>query len=280
MYKAVVIDLDGTLLNDKGKPGEKDLQTLHDLGEAKVCRIIATGRSLYSVSEVLPADFPIDYLIFEAGAGIRNFKTKDILKTSFIHHTEVRKIARKLDELKLDFQVRCKIPQSHKYFYRRHKKHNPDFDRLNSVYAKYVIPLSNIEELPDAARFIIISDDDSDFKLLKNIFSGYSVLRASSPVSNRSVWTEIYPENINKGEALKFLCDLSGIKLSDTVGLGNDYNDIHFLDITGKAYVVENTPDILKEKYNITVSNNQNPLASICNSVFFSRFEGCDKNLK
>ena len=61
--KAVVIDLDGTLLNDKRKVGEKDIKTLKQLGEKDIVRIIATGRSLYSFNEVINEDFPIDYLI-------------------------------------------------------------------------------------------------------------------------------------------------------------------------------------------------------------------------
>ncbi len=263
MYKAAVIDLDGTLLDDNRKVGKKDLQTLYDFADKNILRIVATGRSLYSTNEVLASDFPIDYLIFAAGAGIMDFKTKKILKSHFIPSEDVKKIAKKLDSLKLDFQIRNKIPHSHKYFYRRFFTNNPDFDRLNYLYENVARLLENYNDLGDATRFIIISPDAGIVKLTETEFSEFGIIRASSPIDNKSVWMEIYPPDVNKGSALKYLCEKLNIKLSETVGLGNDYNDIHFLNITGKSYMVENAPEILKKKYLKTVGNNKNPLTEI-----------------
>lgn len=263
MYKAAVIDLDGTLLNDQRKVGLKDLLTLQELENKNIFRIIATGRSLFSINEVIPDDFPIDYLIFAAGAGIMNFKTKEILKTFFIPSEKVKKIARKLNLLKVDFQVRNKIPRSHKYYYKRYLKENPDFDRLNSLYKNDIHLLKNYDELSDAARFIIISPDEKIVNIIENEFPDFSIIRASSPIDNKSVWMEIYPPDVNKGSSLKFLCNVLNINLSETIGLGNDYNDIDFLNITNRSYVVENSPKILKETYLNTVSNNENPLTEV-----------------
>ncbi len=267
MYKAAVIDLDGTLLNDDRKVGTKDLRTLGDLGKKNILRIIATGRSLYSTGEVLPSDFPVDYLIFAAGAGIMNFKTKEIIKTHFIQAKHVKKTAEKLIKLKLDFQIRAKIPDSHKYVYKRFSEYNPDFDRLNAMYQDYSTELKEDYNFEDATRIIIISPNTDIVSLIENEFSEFGIIRASSPIDNKSVWMEIYPPGINKGNSLQYLCKMLNISLKDTIGIGNDYNDIHFLDITGKSYIVKNAPDSLKEKYKITVGNNENPLSEIFSNL-------------
>ncbi|MCF6184422.1 MAG: HAD family hydrolase [Bacteroidales bacterium] len=266
MYKAVVIDLDGTLLNDKKKTGKKDFQTLRELGKKKIVRIIATGRSLFSFNEVIYNDFPIDYLIFDAGGGIINFKTKEIIKANFLPAEDVKYIANKLCELKIDFQVRDVIPDSHRYFYRRFSDYNPDFDRLNMLYKNYSTELNDFNMLCDASRFIAISPTDEIVKIITEEFTEYSIIRASSPIDNKSVWMEIYPKNVNKGSSLKFLCNELKISMSETLGLGNDYNDIEFLNIIGKSFIVSNAPEILKEKYTISVSNNENPLTEIINN--------------
>ena len=73
--KMVVTDLDGTLLNPQHQISDKDLQSLKLLGDKNIYRVIATGRSPYSLNKVLPADFPIDYLIFSSGSGIINWNT-------------------------------------------------------------------------------------------------------------------------------------------------------------------------------------------------------------
>ena len=263
MHKATVIDLDGTLLNDNKKVGSEDLQTLYKLGENEIFRIIATGRSLYSFSEVLSDDFPIDYLIFAAGAGIMNFKTKEIINSYFLKANEVKCIAQKLIELKIDFQIRSKIPESHNYVYKKFSEKNPDFERVNILYKDYSRELTDNYSFEDAARFIAISPNDNIVNIIENEFDNFSIIRASSPIDNKSVWMEIYPPNVNKGSALRYLSNNLNISLSDTIGLGNDYNDIHFLDIVNEAYIVENAPEILKLKYKHTTNNNNNPLTKI-----------------
>lgn len=261
--KAVIIDLDGTLLNDKRRVGEKDLQTLYELGRKGIVRIIATGRSLFSFSDVIPEDFPIDHLIIAAGGGTMNFKTKKLIRSHFIAKNDVQAIVVKLDDLKVDYQVRAKIPDSHKYYYRQYSNKNPDFVRLNTIYKDYVKELNKIDELEDAARVIVIAQNTDIVKIIENEFKDYSIIRATSPIDQKSVWMEIYPEGVNKGNAVKYLCNDLNINLIDTVGIGNDYNDIHFLDIVTGSYIVSNAPDDLKMKYKAIISNNENPLSYV-----------------
>ncbi len=268
MYKAAVIDLDGTLLNDERKVGLKDLQTLQELENENIYRIVATGRSLFSINEVIPGDFPIDYLIFAAGAGIMNFRTKEIIKSHHLIAADVKNIANKLCELKIDFQIRAEIPESHKYVYKRFFYNNPDFDRLNNLYKDYSEKLSEGYKYGNATRFIAISPKSDIVNIISEEFSQFGIIRASSPIDNKSVWMEIYPQDVNKGSSLKYLCNGLNINLSETIGLGNDYNDIDFLKITGRSYVVENSPKILKKTYLNTVSNNENPLSEIVKDNF------------
>ena len=51
--KMVVTDLDGTLLRDDKSIGYTDRNAFEKLGE-KIIRVAATGRSLYSISKVIP----------------------------------------------------------------------------------------------------------------------------------------------------------------------------------------------------------------------------------
>ena len=267
--KSVIIDLDGTLLNDDRKVGERDLKTLYELGKKGVVRIIATGRSLFSFYDVIPEDFPIDYLIIAAGGGTVDFKTKKITQSYFIRRNEVQNIVLKLDDLKVDYQVRAKIPDSHKYFYRQFSDKNPDFIRLNTIYKEHVKKLNGIDELEDAARIIIIAQNTDIVKIIEDEFAEYSIIRATSPIDHKSVWMEIYPEGVNKGSAVKNLCIDLNINLTDTIGIGNDYNDIHFLDIVGKSYIVSNAPGDLIQKYQTIISNNRNPLSYVMNGTEF-----------
>ena len=261
--KAIVTDLDGTILNSDSEVHLNDIRALKKLGELGVCRIIATGRSLYSYSKVIPDDFPADYLIFSAGAGITNLKTKELIQSVKIPADEVRRLASKLCELEVDFQVREVIPRGHFYMYKRFFSENPDFDRLNHNYAQYASLIDDVSKLPDASRIISIFPTTDHIDLFNSFFHEYSIIRATSPIDHKSVWMEIYPKGVNKGNALSYLLGSLKISFSQTIGLGNDYNDIHFLDITGESYVVDNSPDDLKSKYKTTVGNNYAPLSNV-----------------
>ncbi len=263
--KAIVTDLDGTLLNSKEKVGERDLITLKKLGENNILRVVATGRSFYSFNKVIGVDFPIDYLLFCNGGAIMDFRSKEIIINHYIERQEVISIVEKLNELKLDFQVRFKIPNGHKYFHKKFSTYNPDFDRLEKIYRDFAFQLNNYDALDDASRIICISPDKNITDDLIEEFEEYTIIRATSPIDHKSVWSEIYQKGIHKGSSFTELCKLLDIQITETIGLGNDYNDVDFLNITGESYIVSNAPSDLKNKYKEIVSNNENPLSYIFN---------------
>jgi Cof subfamily protein (haloacid dehalogenase superfamily) len=51
---------------------------------------------------------------------------------------------------------------------------------------------------------------------------------------------EIGPAGIDKGTALRFLCDHLGVDLADVVAFGDEFNDHEMLAIAGHAVVMEN----------------------------------------
>lgn len=261
--KSVITDLDGTLLNDNGKFSRKDLNTLHVLGENSIVRIIATGRSLFSLKKQIGNDFPVDYLIFAAGAGIVNYKTGEMLFQKSISDESTRQIAQELSDLRIDFQVRKIIPNDHEYYYRRYYDSNPDFDRLARIYKNHIRLLKQIEQLDGASRIITISPNLDLIEKITEKFADFEIIRATSPIDNISVWMEIYPKGVNKGSAVEFLCRNLNIDLKNTLGLGNDYNDIDFLKITEKKFMVSNAPKSLKQIFPTTVSNNESALSEV-----------------
>ncbi len=266
LVKHLVCDLDGTLLNNKKQISQADMETLHLLGEKGICRTIATGRSLYSFSEVLDEDLPIDFLISCAGASILNFKTKEILSSSVIGRGDVAELTNYLRKYSLDYQVREPEPNGHFYCYERFSTENTDFDYLAQMYAKYIRPI-DLNNLNDASRIISILLDEAHISLFDKLSDKFSVIRATSPINNKSVWMEIYKKGVNKGSALRFINELIGVSLLETAGLGNDYNDLHFLNIVAQSFVTSNAPKYLTDRYQVTVSNNSSPLSEIVKNI-------------
>jgi len=138
----VITDLDGTLLNPQHEISELDYRSLQVLGDNKIYRVIATGRSLYSVNKVLPPDFPIDYLIFSSGAGIIDWSSKEILLAQSLESGEVAISAHFLTATKISFMIHKPIPDSHYFVYHQAGDEHPDFQHRITLYEKFAHPLT------------------------------------------------------------------------------------------------------------------------------------------
>ena len=253
-YKAMVImDLDGTILPRNGEIDERDLEVIDMLEKEKVCRVIATGRSVFSFIRALGNDFPIDYLIFSSGAGILDWKTKELFYSRNLQSDETQEIAKKLWSEKLSFALHEPIPDNHKYLYADIDNTTPDFYYRNELYSQYAKPLENPEaEFGEACQFLIISKHNSGVhEMVKQMFPGYHVERTTSPLDGKSIWTEIFPRGISKGSGSLFLANKLNISLPDIMAVGNDYNDITMLDWAENSFIVSNSADELCKKYEV-----------------------------
>lgn len=265
--KMVVTDLDGTLLNPQHQISDKDFQSLKLLGDKNIYRVIATGRSLYSLNKVLPSDFPIDYLIFSSGSGIINWNTKEILYAQSLKPEEVAIIASLLIKMNIDFMIHKPIPDNHHFFYHQTGHENPDFERRIKIYEKFAQPLKIAPKAFGSAcqLLAIILNDVSIYKGIKNKLIQFKVIRTTSPLDGNSIWVEIFSQVVSKGSAAAYLSQRLGCSPDSVLGIGNDYNDLDLLNWTEHSFVVANAPYDLRQKFEITDSN--------CNSGFTKAIE-------
>ena len=58
--RIVATDVDGTLFRSDRTVSEVNLSTLRKLHEQGICTVLATGRSIWSFTNLAGADFPVD----------------------------------------------------------------------------------------------------------------------------------------------------------------------------------------------------------------------------
>ena len=254
--KIVVTDLDGTLLPSQGSISKTNYDTLLQLKDQEITRVIATGRTLYSAMAVLPEDFPIDYLIFSSGAGIMKWETKELIYSQQIEAAEVQDLSEILIDHEIDFMILDPIPLNHQFWYYQSGNKNPDFDRRLALYKQFATPVGQLSDTKrDACQILAILPNKVDwFEELKTKFTNIKIIRATSPLDHESIWMEIFPEHISKGHGCQWLCDKLQIKASESFVIGNDYNDIDLLEWGEHSFVVANAPKELKAKYQVTES--------------------------
>lgn len=257
--KMVVTDLDGTLLNSAEMVSQNDMQTLKNLGQNGVIRVIATGRSPYSFSKVIPQGFPIDYLIFSSGAGAIEWKENRILYTTQIDSKEVQGIVDELVAHRVDFMVHEPIPTNHRFLYHQSSSTNPDFMRRVQLYSQHCQPyIPGIAYNSNATQILVVLPCDVEwFEMLKKKFPNLKVIRATSPLDGHSIWMEIFRSDVSKAYGINWLCQNLGVKHDELMAIGNDYNDMDMLNYTPHSFMVDNAPDELKRQFRVVRSNNE-----------------------
>jgi len=261
--KIVVTDLDGTLLPSQGSISKKNYDTLVSLHDKEIIRVIATGRTLYSAMAVLPEDFPIDYLIFSSGAGIMQWNTKELIYSQQIEAVEVLELSKILIDHEIDFMILDPIPLNHQFWYYQSGNKNLDFARRLALYKQFATPVGKLNDTKrDACQLLAILPNKVDwFEELKTKFSDIKIIRATSPLDHESIWMEIFPKHISKGQGCQWLCNKLQISASDSFVIGNDYNDIDLLEWGQHSFVVANAPKELRSKYQVTKSVSEDGFA-------------------
>lgn len=260
MIRAIITDLDGTILPRKGTISQETLQAFHRARQDKCTRIIATGRNLYSALQVLGPNFPIDYLVFSSGAGVMRWSDQKILSAYHLSQPDTRYIAQYLWNYNINFTIQREIPDNHHFYYTDLYPLHEDYKRRLSTYAPFGTLITSPEEIDgQATQFVMILDalQLRMMEIIRKDLNRYSVVRSTSPLDNQAIWLEIFARGINKGSTCCQLLDKLGIHNAESAGLGNDYNDVDFLDRCGEAYLVSNAPVNLHKRYKLVKSDQQ-----------------------
>lgn len=250
---AVFTDLDGTLLNSNQRLSDINRQTLTSLGKAGICRIVATGRSLYSAQRVLDDEFPIDYLISSTGASVSTFPQSRLLRTVAMTSDEVQESVATLLELALDFMIQDPVPHNHCFAWHANGPPNPDFERRVALYDAHQRPLAlPLNDPAPATQLLAISSADAGERLQRTLqtrLPKLTVIRTTSPLDHHSTWLEIFPGNVSKSKTARWLCGELNLDTRQIVTIGNDYNDIDLLEWGAYSYVVGNAPVDLRDQF-------------------------------
>ncbi|NBX81505.1 hypothetical protein EBQ90_00215 [bacterium] len=136
----LISDLDGTLLPKGGSVSVKDKDTLAQARlEGNLC-VIATGRSLYGVETELEPDFPIDYLIFSSGAGIFDWKNKELIHHNSLSTEQVQTVFHQINEHEVDFTIQLSAPQSHRFYFHPETRQTLIF----IIVLNFIRPMENL----------------------------------------------------------------------------------------------------------------------------------------
>lgn len=268
--RLIAIDLDGTLLNDEKNISQEDMQTLRYLGDKGILRIASTGRTIFKVKEVLANHVPFDYIVFSSGSGLYDWKEQQILMSKNINAPTAFDLEKTLIKENVNFVVFDSIPNNNKFRFHKGAGNCHEFDSYISRHLDNSKPLDSDEnKASEVGQFMCIMPNNEEiFNNLKTKLvtkhPEIKVIRATSPVDDNFIWMEIFIQGVSKGEGINWICKKHKIEPSETIAIGNDYNDIDMLEFCGEGWLVANAPESLKLQFKtLDVDNNHSGLSRL-----------------
>ncbi|MCG6187661.1 HAD-IIB family hydrolase [Maribellus maritimus] len=271
--KLVATDLDGTFLKNDRTISKKNLEALRLLGQKDIVRVVATGRNLKKVHEVIPPDTPFDYIVYSSGAGVFNWKEQKEMFHRNIIQSSAQKLLKYFIQRDISFHAFFPAPGNHNHWYFRGDNSCREFEKyfdFNKAYS-YELKPTKLPETELCQFLVIIKEDKYHFEKLKieieAICEHIRVIRTSSPITAGYIWIEIFHQSVSKGNGVKHICDLLGIGQKQTLGIGNDFNDLDLLGFTQHSFFTENAPSELKEIYPHAPSNENDAFAHVIQPI-------------
>jgi hypothetical protein len=258
MYKLIVSDLDGTLLNDEHEICVKNIQAINKASKLGIKFVPASGRGYKEIEKILTEldlkDKEYQYIVSFNGGAITKSKDNKILRFNYLPFEK----ANELFKVGLTKEVCIHVHTSDTIFiYNFNEDERNRMIKLNMDYKEFKEPsIEFLRSIPIAK--IIYQNVDMDY--LKSINDEIKLITKDSVSVSYSAncYMEFNKYGVNKGEALLGLMKILGIKKEETIAVGDNYNDMSMLAVAGLSVAAGNAVEEVKKLCTYTCKNNNN----------------------
>ncbi len=267
--KAIVLDMDGTLLSNEKVITAKTNEALINAQKNGVKVILASGRpttGMHSFAKELLMDQYEGLLVSFNGACVTDCKTEEVLFNQTLAVADAQAV---LEHLK-QFDVRPMINKD-------------DYMYVNNVYDNWIElpdgPFNIMEYEARGGNFKLCEMDDlaafADFPLNKILTIGDPAYlqehhqEMAAPFAERlsamftaPFYFEFTDQGIDKAKALDTVLPAFGIDCSELIAFGDGHNDASIIEYAGLGVAMANAVDDLKAIADeITGSNDEDGIA-------------------
>lgn len=234
-FKAIITDLDRTLLKTDKSISEKGIDTIRKLKKKGILFMAATARPYRSITEY-DSLLGFDGAVCLNGAEIR---CKDKIFSNGIDRKQAEGF---LEALLINgkYTISAEI---NGILYA-----NDYFPQWESVY------YTDFPFLPDGIiHKILVTYTATDYEFIKSILPD----DLYCTIANRTL-IQIMDKNANKLNGITKMLSMYGIDISESVYFGDDHDDIPPIINCGLGVAVENAIEQVKSAADIVVSSNEN----------------------
>jgi Cof subfamily protein (haloacid dehalogenase superfamily) len=276
--KLLALDLDGTVLDSRGRVPEANRNAIRAAEQAGVLVTIATGRRFRDARPVgldLELNAP---LITHNGALVKYAETLDSVAASLLDLETTREIVRVGKQHGGDALVSADPHGKGSLLYDRISKNNLPLQK----YLQWSESLHGDEAAEAVIHVLDLHDALSDHEVIHISFSGgcrpmaelqellakelggtVTILPTIYPVLDFTL-IDILPPDASKGIGVEKLAILNGLTAENVMVIGDNFNDMEMLEFAGTPVVMGNADPSLLERpeFYTTLGNDESGVAA------------------
>ena len=251
-------DLDKTLLDDKGNITVENITAIHSLKQKNVRFGIASGRSeriIQKIAKEFGIYDKVEFIISHNGVSLYEKDIDETFNGKFLDKEIIKELYAELKDMDVSFVVHTEDTM----LCTKVTKHTEE-ERIINQYKQIIVEDFNSILDKDYSKLMIIGDpevldeaigrlkkyDDKDFAFFKTY----------------DTFLEVVSKGLSKGKMLKILCDKNNIDLKQVLSIGDNYNDLEMVKVSGYGVAMGNAVDELKKNAKLIVgSNNEDGFA-------------------
>ncbi|MBN2898079.1 MAG: HAD family phosphatase [Clostridia bacterium] len=271
MYRLVVTDIDGTLLNNEKKITEATHKGIHEMIDRGVKFVVATGR-VFTAGKWPYVDLGIDGpLITCNGALIKDTGTGEIIYSRALDLD----LARKVSEI-------CKAHDVYFHYYTEDGIHSERYDFIMKQYAELSKKLPESKQVPTEvlANYkdfldrgetlykigIYCDDGEASDRLIQEIMA----LKGIACYKSLANSFDVMAEGVSKADAIAQLNKYYDIPREETIASGDNENDIDMIRYAGLGVAMGNAIESAKAAADyVTGTNEEDGLLQVIQKFIF-----------
>lgn len=250
--KAIVLDLDGTLLNSKKEVSDRSIKVILEAYSKGIVVIFATARPPRSVKDFLPQKLQdIAATVYYNGA---------LVKDDTMEYRQHYPIESAITEEIIDYVSTCHVEaclsiESEDIWYSHQIL---DYkNAMNTVANPIIVPLNELKKI--RASKILITDYPCYEQLQKQFEHKVNIV-----CTDAGTLIQIMAKGVSKERAIRELCMQKNIPMSSVMAFGDDWNDSELFQACGFPIAMGNAiPELKDVAYFVTGTNDEEGVARV-----------------
>lgn len=255
--KAIVLDLDGTTLNERNTVNETLEQYIGELRESGKLIFIATGRTLEEVRDVLPASMEADGMVTANGMSV--FIGKEQIVEHALSTELVEELVAKAGAEEIFYEVhpnegtRMALLKDKDYMVKQGLIPKPEtvdenewLSRQDAVEDK--IRWSEQLDISSVAKIYFFSNEMNTIRKWKAELGKIKQYNAFTTASSTHHNVEVTVEGITKATGVQLLLKHFQLAPENILAVGDGENDLPLFKLAGHCVAMKNATDLVKEQ--------------------------------